>query len=755
MYLQNTLLNRAVMTLMLVFLSIATYAQNKIDVQLLDITNSSPIVGATFKYSNQNGITDNKGNFSFNYEKGQTLYLSHINYSEWSLDDAEVLNLKSEKTIYKAPVSINLQPVTVISLRSKKNPSEDVELEYRDQLAHDAAAILNKNPSINSIVKGGAYGFDPVFRGYKYDQLNVVLNGAQSATAACPNRMDPPTSQMAPNMLNRIEILKGPYVLRYGTGFGATINFIPEPLNFTEKNDIYGRVSSGYDGNGNILRNEGLVGLSGKTHDVTFFSSWSQGENYTTGNDDEVVAGFNRGSFGTNLGIKLNETQQLRLSAVYNIARDADFAALPMDLRKDDTWLFNLRHDVSFNKKHLSSLNTTAFASFVDHLMDNLMKPLDPRMLNAQTNATTYNFGGRSEGIWYFDNSKLFAGADFRKEGADGTRDREFLMGPNAGNTISDNVWLNSNITKTSLFAEYQFNINKTKAVLSSRLEFNSGEINNLAEEFEEVNDATNITQFNPSFSFGLTRKLGTNASLGLWVARAQRSGGLTERYINYFPVGQDPYELVGNPQLNPEINNQIDITFNWQDKTTIVNVDLFAGYLQDFISSYIDPNLTPRLPMSPGVRRFTNIKDAFKTGFEINWQQEILENLEHQAGIAYTYAEDLERDEPLPEIAPLDFRYTLSGNYLKGKLFPELTFRYVLEQSRISSEFGETETPAFSKLDFRVAYQFSKSGKLTGGINNLFDEYYYEHLSRSVRGENLAIYAPGRNAYVSVNFMF
>ncbi|MCA0152634.1 TonB-dependent receptor [Winogradskyella sp. 2Y89] len=743
------------MTLMLVFLSIATYAQNKIDVQLLDITNSSPIVGATFKYSNQNGITDNKGNFSFNYEKGQTLYLSHINYSEWSLDDAEVLNLKSEKTIYKAPVSINLQPVTVISLRSKKNPSEDVELEYRDQLAHDAAAILNKNPSINSIVKGGAYGFDPVFRGYKYDQLNVVLNGAQSATAACPNRMDPPTSQMAPNMLNRIEILKGPYVLRYGTGFGATINFIPEPLNFTEKNDIYGRVSSGYDGNGNILRNEGLVGLSGKTHDVTFFSSWSQGENYTTGNDDEVVAGFNRGSFGTNLGIKLNETQQLRLSAVYNIARDADFAALPMDLRKDDTWLFNLRHDVSFNKKHLSSLNTTAFASFVDHLMDNLMKPLDPRMLNAQTNATTYNFGGRSEGIWYFDNSKLFAGADFRKEGADGTRDREFLMGPNAGNTISDNVWLNSNITKTSLFAEYQFNINKTKAVLSSRLEFNSGEINNLAEEFEEVNDATNITQFNPSFSFGLTRKLGTNASLGLWVARAQRSGGLTERYINYFPVGQDPYELVGNPQLNPEINNQIDITFNWQDKTTIVNVDLFAGYLQDFISSYIDPNLTPRLPMSPGVRRFTNIKDAFKTGFEINWQQEILENLEHQAGIAYTYAEDLERDEPLPEIAPLDFRYTLSGNYLKGKLFPELTFRYVLEQSRISSEFGETETPAFSKLDFRVAYQFSKSGKLTGGINNLFDEYYYEHLSRSVRGENLAIYAPGRNAYVSVNFMF
>ena len=743
------------MTLMLVFLSIATYAQNKIEVQLLDITNSSPIVGATFRYSNQNGITDNNGNFSFNYEKGQTLYLSHINYSEWSLDDAEVLNLKSEKTIYKTPVSINLQPVTVISLRSKKNPSEDVELEYRDQLAHDAASILNKNPSINTIVKSGSYGFDPVFRGFKYDQLNIVLNGAQSATAACPNRMDPPTSQMAPNMLNSIEILKGPHALRYGTGFGATINFVPEQLRFTDKNDLYGRVSSGYDGNGNILRNEGLIGFSGKSHDVAFFSSWSQGNDYTTGNGDEVAADFNRGSFGTNLGFKISENQQLRLSAIYNVARDAEFPALAMDLRNDDTWLFNLRHDVTFNKKHLSSWNTTVFASFVDHLMDNLLKPLDPRMLNAKTDATTYNFGGRTEGIWYFDKSKLFAGSDFRQEGADGTREREFLMGPNAGNTFYDNVWLDSNISKTSVFAEYHFNINKMKAVISSRLEYNNGTTNNPADEFEQANGNSDISQFNPSVSFGLTRKLDNKVSLGLWIARAQRSGGLTERYINYFPVGQDPYELVGNPQLDPEVNNQLDLTFQWQDKNTSINVDVFAGYLEDFISSFIDPDLTPRLPMSPGVRRFTNIKDAFKTGFEINWQQQILNNLEHQAGIAYTYAEDLEREQPLPEIAPLDFRYTLSGNYLNGKLSPELTFRYVLEQSRISPEFGETETPSFSKLDLRVGYQFSKSGKITGGINNIFDEYYYEHLTRSVRGENLAIYAPGRNAYVSVNFVF
>ncbi|MEZ5022434.1 MAG: TonB-dependent receptor plug domain-containing protein [Chitinophagales bacterium] len=70
---------------------------------------------------------------------------------------------------------------------------------------------------------------DPVLRGFKYDQLNIVMDGVQSATAACPNSRIPPTSQMAPNMLDRIEILKGPHALRYGSGFGGTINFISNP----------------------------------------------------------------------------------------------------------------------------------------------------------------------------------------------------------------------------------------------------------------------------------------------------------------------------------------------------------------------------------------------------------------------------------------------------------------------------------------------------------------------------------------------
>jgi len=292
--------------------------------------------------------------------------------------------------------TIDLFPATIVALHPKAGEVETLNLDYLDQMAHDGGALLNQVAGISSIRKSGAYGFDPVLRGFKYDQINVVYNGGQSATAACPNRMDPPTSQMAPNMIQRIEILKGPHALRYGCAFGATVNYIPVPPQFSEEKSIYGRLSGGYESNGNIMRSEGVLGLSGKGIDLGFFGAWSQGNDYRAGEGQSIPANFLRGSFGTQLGFKIAKSQVMKITATRNMARDADFAALPMDLRMDDTWLFNVNHDAIFQEKNLKTWKTSLYGSFVNHLMDNLLKDLNPRMVNAETLATTHNYGGRS-----------------------------------------------------------------------------------------------------------------------------------------------------------------------------------------------------------------------------------------------------------------------------------------------------------------------------------------------------------------------
>ncbi|MEQ8245253.1 hypothetical protein [Fulvivirga sp.] len=94
-------------------------------------------------------------------------------------------------------------------------------------------------------------------------------------------------------------------------------------------------------------------------------------------------------------------------------------------------------------------------------------------------------------------------------------------------------------------------------------------------------------------------------------------------------------------------------------------------------------------------------------------------------------------------------------GSFLDNKLAPEISFRHALKQARISEEFGETATPSFTTLDIKVGYSFTEKFKLQTGVNNLFNENFYEHLSRSVTGTSNPIYAPGRNWFMSLSVNF
>jgi iron complex outermembrane receptor protein len=235
-----------------------------------------------------------------------------------------------------------------------------------------------------------------------------------------------------------------------------------------------------------------------------------------------------------------------------------------------------------------------------------------------------------------------------------------------AGKTMLDNVWQDAQIAKAALFGEYHLNRNSWKMAFSGRLESNISDAANVDAGFSGLYPEVSENQFNFSLSAGGIYNFENDMALGFWAGRAMRSGGLTERFINFFPVGLDPYEIVGNPNLAPEINNQADITFSWRKSSFIVNLDIFGSYLQDYISPVIDSELSPKMQSSPGVRRFTNIGSAAKAGFEFSCSRRLFAGLAHNISAAYTYGQNLETDEPLPEIAPLDFQVQVN------RLLPE-----------------------------------------------------------------------------------
>lgn len=731
------------------------YAQEQ-TIKLQDEQHHKALSDVYFSYGNKTGVSAKDGTISIVYQPHELLYLSHIVFGKLEIPAELVKKATTEGVLNIAETEHHLAPVTLVQVRSTGGDPQRIDLSAQNKLAHDAGSLLEAVPSISSIRKSGAYGFDPVLRGFKYDQINLVLDGVQTASAACPNRMDPSASQVPINMISQAEVLKGPHTLRFGNNFGGTINFkSPEP-EFPAQTKPVGRIGSSYESNGNIFRTEAVAGLVGKSVDFRMFGAYSTGDDYTDGDGVDIPARFNRLNWGGKLALKISDTQTLGFMASNNVAKDVDFPALSMDLREDNTWLLNASHSASFYRSALSSWKTSVYATMVDHVMDNYDKLVEPRTVDAETNAETRNFGGRSELRFDFEGSFLYSGIDVRSESADGFRTREMLMGNMAGTVLTDNVWQDAHVTRTGVFGEWHLQPTGYQLVVSARIDVNHAKANDPDPGFSAKTSDLESTIVHPSLSVGGTRLFSKNLSLGLWLGRASRSPGITERYINQFPIGLDPYEMLGNPDLDPEVNNQLDVVFQYQSAHSHISVNLFGALLRDYISSEIRDDIEPVMASAPGVRQFVNIDKALMSGFEITWNQELFPVLSHEMSVNYTYGENRMLDEPLPEIPPLELRYRLTGSFAGHALQPEIALRHAARQDRIAISYGETETPAFTVVDAKLSWQALASLVATAGVQNVFDTAYYEHLARSVKGtSSRAIYSPGRSFYFTVSYQF
>ncbi|MBK9292086.1 MAG: TonB-dependent receptor [Bacteroidetes bacterium] len=710
---------------------------------------------AHYVYGTQKGTANEQGIITLKPIEGASLEITHLSSGYQLIGPEELKSALAAGELQLARgTGYQLQPVTVIALRPSKPQQELLPVGYYGAIAHDAGAFLLSNPVVAGIRKSGAYGVDPVLRGFKYDQINIILDDGHTALAACPNRMDPPASQIPMNMTGSVEILKGPHVLRYGNTTGGTIHFRSNPPEFSDHLAPMARVTIGYESNGEIVRSELMAGINSRNIQAQLFGTVSQGGSYTSGKGDEIPAAFYRQSAGARISAKPAGNQLLQINVFNNRARDTDFPSLPMDLRSDNTWMLNLRHELESKEQTFKALRTQVNASMVDHVMDNLTRLINSRTMDARTLAQTSFAGFRSEGEFSFGKGVMFAGIDARSETSSGERTRKMLMGPMAGKEFKDNIWQDAVVNRSGLFAEYRQSFGAYNFVGAMRLEYLSARAGKADDKFSSTYTQLDANQLFPSLSAGASRLLNPNFSVSLWLSRSMRGAGIAERYINFLPIGLDPYEIVGNPSLKPEVNHQADIELQYRNKGLFAVVSIFGTLLNDYISQE-KTDMQPRLPSSPGVRQFRNIDRASMTGFEFQLKSKLPASLTAGLQMAYVRGQNLSLEEPLPEIAPLDARIFLHGSYAKGKLTPELSLRTVGKQSRISNNFGETETPGFTLVDLAVSYQIANSFYLKLSGTNLLNENYYEHLSRAMRVTTppTPLYAPGRSLNVLLNY--
>jgi len=631
-------------------------------------------------------------------------------------------------------------------------------------------ADLFNNINGFSVIKRGNYAIDPSFRGAQYEQLNIQYDGGTRAMHACPNRMDPVTTHIIPEEVSKIEIIKGPYTVRYGATFGGIINLVTQKPNYKDFG-FHGKVSAGFESNGNSLVNLAELQYINKKFDIVTNVGYRDFGDYKDGFGTTIPSSFKSSDYGIKLGYNFTKNQRLKIDWRQSFGRDVLHAALPMDTEYDNSSILSLDYKIENIGEVVKSISAKAYHSYVDHLMSNNYRP-SFMMMEAESGVEATTIGGKIEMNWQpAKELNIFSGIDVMNIARDGERIRlvKIMNGNTLENpvTFNDKVWQDSYITDLGFFTEVKYNINES-TILTTGIRYDNvtSNIQDPEADFAAMYDLEKRTEHTFSGNLSIKKVLSEKLTFEAAYGRGIRTANMIERFINHFNVGQDPYEYIGNPDLKAEVNNQFEIGLKGFEElkngfdSFHYETSVYYSYLENYIVGIVDPTITRKFnpTASPtNVKVFQNLNNAYKTGFEAKAQVDFLENYNFKTEFSYVYTKNKDLDESLPLTPPFTTKFTLG--FEKEKLWANAQYNVVSKQGNISESYGETETSGYQTLDLRFGGKPIKNITLGLAVLNVFDKGYNNHLNFSFNNqadfEKTPITEPGRNFSAFIQYKF
>ncbi len=658
---------------------------------------------------------------------------------------------------------------------------EDIEM----MAVRDIGDQLRMLPNVGGIKKG-AVNIDPVVRGFKYSQIMTLMDGAINIEGGCPNRMDPTSSHIALDDMAEMQVLKGPFALRYGSVFGGLVNLVPVKPMPNDIFDVKVKAIKAYESNWN--GNREYMNVSGGNQKVYFLvSGYNQKySDYKDGNGILYKTNYHKFGYKAALGFRPLRNHELMLCWSNSMSKGVMFPALPMDDRKDDSRVIFLDYKIGKINKVINSVDLKLYSTLVDHTMDNKQKPSSDSTL-ATAHIIANVTGGRLETGLKLLGGHLYAGVDQKTIQKDGDRVKIMIsQPPMMGGVVgvkTEQLWNDAEIMNLGFFAEFKRKFNRIDLIAAARYDLNQATSDTIilyggtlmAPTVLISNADTDSKLSGLSVSAGTTYNISDKLSVSLALGRGTRFPDMLERFIVALPVGYDNFEYMGNPKLKPEINNEADLNVKYiHPFIGGVDFTLFYSFVQDYI---MGERLSPseQKPLTKdvyGVKRFKNYESAIFTGFELavktpekhafgatvaaSYTHGIIHNTVKpildptQPPLQSVIGEEVLPSDPAPEIPPFELYLGLRYKMLNNTLIPSVSWRYVAAQKHISGAYFERETPSFNIFGVNIAYRHNQYLTLSGGINNLLNTPYYEHLSRRIIGSKANFYEPGRVFYIN-----
>lgn len=667
-----------------------------------------------------------------------------------------------------------------ITVRAERLPQTGESLtirEVRESPARDMGEALQLLPGLN-LVRKGAIANDVVLRGLQGDDINVFLDGVR-IHGGCPSRMDPPSFHFDFAEVDSIEVVKGPYDVENPGGLGGVVNAVSRPpgqgaglsagLTYGSYDLVNASLKASYGGEqGDVLAGYAykysLPPRSGDGKRITDVYPDGSKNRYR---DDAVDSrAYDINTFWVKGGYRISDHARSELSYSYQDADHVLYPYLFMDADFDRTNRVNWTTAVDDLGPALKQLTFQAWWNQVEHLMHDSYRvsSLPSRMVtrdySMQTDATTETYGGRLKGSWTVGKGTLESGIDYYRRNWDASNVLA-MSGYQPQPMIPD-----VDIDNAGAFVAYRQPLGEDwsmdTGVRIDRTLVDAGKLDGTRLEalfgpYHPGDRLANDTDFTEvSGNLRLTWQVDASLQLFAGLGSGSRTPDPQELYINLqrVPTVMNPTvtNWLGNPGLDPTRNNQIDLGGRLSGPDWFVKLSYFHSRLRDYIDivELADPDGAGSLVAA---RSYRNV-DATLWGGELSSQVALPADLYLSGVLSYLRGENDDSGEPLAEMPPLSGSVTL--RYDVDRWFVEVTERFAARQDRVDETLSETETAGWGVTDLKAGLNLDR-WSVVAGVNNLFDKYYYAHLSyqRDPFRSGVRVPETGALAYLTVAYHF
>ncbi|WP_181163806.1 TonB-dependent receptor [Pontibacter mangrovi] len=642
--------------------------------------------------------------------------------------------------------TIVLQEVAVTT----KSHSQQQHLQefYQANRSATTEELIARMPEV-SFIRRGSYGMEPTIRAYSPGQVSVMLDGMR-LQGACTDKMDPATIYIEPLNLQGIEVQTAGAGSMQAAAIGGSLNMKLAEAELAGAPALSGSVSSGYQSAAQAVLEALRLNYATPTWGLRASGTYRKSQNYRNGKGEKVLySPYEKANIALNAKYLLEEDLVLKADFIADEGWNIGFPALPMDVGEASARIGSVTLLRENESRRWSRLEARLYANRIAHAMDDSARPDLPVRMDMPGLS-------RTSGL-YVEGSMAPAPNQqltLRADASSSYLEASMTMYQPGQAPMYMLTWPNNRELQSGVAAQYTLQAGaKTQLQLNSRLQVSRFSVTSAAgrDQLSVFGYGQTRQQFViPSVSVQASRVLYKKLKGTLSGSFNGRTPSASELYGFYLFSRFDGYDYIGNPALKPEQSLQGELTLSWQEPRLRVQLTGYASRVANYIVGAYEAELSAMTIGAHGVKVYQNEAYALLAGAEASAVYNITAYTQLVSTLRYGYGRSAGGD-PLPMVAPLRSVSSLR-RYFGDRLWVQGETEMAAAQHRTSARFQEKPTEAFMLWHLRAGYRLETEKKvweLNGGVENLFDAAYREHLDWG------QVLRPGRNIFFQASMAF